>query len=355
MTEHQAIAVREMSQTGQARRTAALLAERLGLDSEESGRVGIVVTEAATNLVKHGQGGEIVLGAARDDARGVEILAMDRGPGIRDLASAMRDGYSTSGSMGSGLGAIRRIASAFDLYSGEGGTILFARVGGPTDESAVAHAGSTTGMAPGHSRHSGSSGHAGPSMDIGAVCVACPGETVCGDAWAVAHVGDRTLVLLADGLGHGIDAHEAATLATRIFLEHAGEPPVAAMTRLHEALRPTRGAAAAIVELNRSDRTARIVGIGNISASVLFEGTSRSMVSHHGVLGHSVHRIHDFVYPWPVRALMVMHSDGIGTHWDLARYPGLTRRHPTLIAAALYRDFHRKRDDATVVAIREAS
>ncbi|MGE5178590.1 MAG: SpoIIE family protein phosphatase [Bacteroidota bacterium] len=340
VTGHQAISVREMSQAGQARRTAVVLAERLGFDPEQSGRLGLVVTEAATNLVKHAQGGEIVLGPSREEeARGVEVLAMDRGPGIRDLDRAFGDGYSTSGSMGSGLGAIRRNASLFDLYSSESGTILFARVG----------------THPGHGADAPDR-HAGKELfEVGAVCVPCPGETVSGDAWAIARTVGRIHVLLADGLGHGQDAHVASSLAAQIFSENASDEPVELIRRLHDALRPTRGAAAAVLELNLAERTACLAGIGNISAVILADGTQRSMVSHHGVLGHSTHRVHEFVYPWPPRALVVLHSDGIGTHWDLARYPGLMRRHPTLIAAALYRDFHRQRDDATVVALRESA
>ncbi len=93
MTGHLAITVHEMSQTGEARRRAAALAERLGFNAEESGRVGLVVTEAATNLVKHAHGGEIVLSPSGvDEARAVEILAMDRGPGIDDLERALGDG-----------------------------------------------------------------------------------------------------------------------------------------------------------------------------------------------------------------------------------------------------------------------
>jgi anti-sigma regulatory factor (Ser/Thr protein kinase) len=337
MMEHQSIAVEEMSQAGQARRTAAVLAERLGLDTEESGRLGLVVSEAATNLVKHARGGAIVLGPSlEDEARSVEVLAMDHGPGIGDLDRALRDGYSTCGGMGSGLGAIRRNASAFDLYSSESGTILFARVGGRPS--------------PAPARR----GAALAALEVGALCIPCPGETVSGDAWAVTGTGARALVLVADGLGHGQDAHEASALAVEVFAEHADEAPADLIERLHGALHSTRGAAAAVLELDRAERVARIAGIGNISATVLADGGQRSMVSHHGVLGHTLRHVREFVYPWPPRSLVVLHTDGIGTHWDLARYPGLARRHPTLIAAALYRDFRRQRDDATVVVLREA-
>ncbi|HYJ33129.1 MAG TPA: ATP-binding protein [Candidatus Binatia bacterium] len=330
--ETQAIPVREMSQAGQVRRAAAVLAESIGFDSEETGRVGLVATEAATNLVKHAQGGEIVLSTVREpEMRAVEIVALDRGPGIRDLDRALRDGFSTrEGSIGGGLGAIRRIATCFDLYSGETGTILFARVGAEPRGDASA-------------------------IEVGAVQVPCPGEELSGDAWAVAHRPDRTLVLVVDGLGHGADAHAASSLAARLFLEHTDEGPVSILERIHEGLRATRGAAGAVLELDLQERVGRFVGIGNISASVHAPGEQRSMVSHHGVLGHSVRKVHEFVYPWPRRALVLLHTDGIATHWDLARYPGLQHRHPAVIAGALYRDFGRGRDDATAVALREAA
>jgi anti-sigma regulatory factor (Ser/Thr protein kinase) len=326
--DQQSIAVSEMSQTGQARRRAADLAERLGFDTQESGRVSLVVTEAATNLVKHARGGEIVLCPMIEDSA-VDIVALDRGPGIRDVDRALKDGYSTSGSMGSGLGAIIRLSSRFDIYSSESGTVLLSRVGGSAAD--------------------------GARMDVGAICVPCPGETVSGDAWAVAREADRTTALVVDGLGHGLDAHEAADLAVQVFLKHASASPVAILERLHEALRHTRGAAAAVLELDRRERVARFAGVGNVAAAVLSDGTMHSMVSNHGILGHVVRHTQEFQYSWPERALVILHSDGIGTHWNLARYPGLGQRHPMLIAGALYRDFHRKRDDATVLALREAA
>lgn len=339
MMEAQAIPVREMSQAGQVRRAAAVLAEHIGFDSEDTGRVGLVATEAATNLVKHAQGGEIVLSTvAEQEVRSVEIVALDHGPGIRDMDRALRDGFSTTGSLGGGLGAIRRNSSRFDLYSGESGTILFARVDSSGDPGDVAEPAKS-----------------GGAIEVGAVPVPCPGETISGDSWAVTQAPGRTLVFVADGLGHGVDAHAAASLATRIFRLHAAEAPASILERIHEALRPTRGAAAAVLSLSAGDRVACFAGIGNISASVHTNGESRSMVSHHGVLGHSVRKVQEFVYPWPPRALVVLHTDGIGTHWDLARYPGLEQRRPGLIAAALYRDFNRGRDDATVVALREAA
>ena len=60
----------------------------------------------------------------------------------------------------------------------------------------------------------------------------------------------------------------------------------------------------------------------------------------------------EFVYPWPVGALLVAHSDGLTTRWNLAQYPGLFRQDPALVAGLLYRDHARRRDDASVVVCR---
>lgn len=343
MAETQAIPVREMSQAGQVRRAAAALAERMGFDSEETGRVSLVATEAATNLVKHAQGGEIVLSSIpAQEIRSVDILSLDRGPGIPDLDRAVRDGYSTSGGLGGGLAAIRRLASRFDLYTAASGTILFARVAGR----------------PGASEEGPDHGSIAPGstpVEVGAVQIPYPGEYFSGDSWAVAYPPGRAMVLVVDGLGHGAEAHAAASLATRIFGEHSGRSPGAILDRLHDALHPTRGAAAAVLELDLEERTARFAGIGNNSGSIHSKGEQRSMVSHHGVLGHQVRKVHEFVYPWPAGSLVVLHTDGIATHWALSRYPGLERRGPAVIAALLYRDFTRGRDDATAVVLREAA
>jgi hypothetical protein len=123
---------------------------------------------------------------------------------------------------------------------------------------------------------------------------------------------------------------------------------------MHEALRDTRGAAVAAIELSATERTARFAGIGNIAATVVAGGATRGLPSHNGIAGHEARRTQEFSVPWPRGSVFVAHSDGVGSHWKLAAYPGLERRHPAIIAAVLYRDFRRDRDDATVIAVKDA-
>jgi anti-sigma regulatory factor (Ser/Thr protein kinase) len=326
------VAVTEASDASEVRRVAADLASRLGFGETDAGRVAIVATELATNLVKHAGGGELVIGGIRDgDVPVVSLLALDRGRGIARLHESLRDGFSTTGTAGNGLGAIARLSDRLDVFSAPGaGTGVVAEV------------------------HPGTRGVRTPGLAVGGLSVPVAGEDVCGDGWAFVEHEGRAVLLVVDGLGHGAGAAEAAVHATQIFRRDVRLGPEELMGRLHDGLRATRGAAAAIAEVDRRRGLVRYVGVGNIGATVLVDGTTRSLVSLHGTLGHDVRKLREFQYPWPSGALLVLHSDGLVTHWSLDGYAGLTRRHPRLIAGVLYRDFKRGRDDATVVVLREA-
>jgi hypothetical protein len=192
-------------------------------------------------------------------------------------------------------------------------------------------------------------------MQVGGVSVCHPMEKICGDAWSVDVGRLRTRMIVADGLGHGPLAAEAARVARNVFDTQPGDSPAQLLERIHAALAATRGAAVAIAIIDTDRRLARFAGIGNISTTIEHNGTTRSAVSHHGTLGHDARRIQEFTYPFPAGALLLMHSDGIDTRWRLASSPGLSSRDPTVIAAALYRDHQRGRDDATVAVLRDAA
>lgn len=332
----------EASQTGEARRIAVALGESLGFDETRRGELAIVVTEAATNLVKHARQGELLLRPLTDGARrGLEVLAVDRGPGLADVERAIGDGFSTAGSPGTGLGAMRRLASVFDVHSLPGaGTTTLAVVW--ADDAARRVGGRQSGPQP-----------AVGAFDVGAVSLPHPAERVCGDAWAVHATRDAAVLLVADGLGHGPQAAAAAEAAMASFAADPDRPPAEIVERSHEALRQTRGAAMAVARVEPGAGRLRYAGVGNISGVVLGGERQQNMVSHSGTVGHQMRRVQEFVYEWGAGAVLVMHSDGLTTSWRLDRYPGLLRRHPSLVAATLYRDATRGRDDATVVVLRD--
>lgn len=326
-----ALPVRDPSDIGTARRAAVALAERLGASETEGGNVALVVTELATNLVRHGGGGELLVRPLPSAGAAIEIVAIDRGPGMANVEAALRDGYSTGGTSGQGLGAVRRIADRCEIFSAPGaGTAVVARLRANTN-------GRT------------------PVAAVAGVSVAKHGEPVCGDAWAWAPQGDGWSVLVADGLGHGSDAARAASEAVRIYRERAATPAADIVQAAHAALRPTRGAAIAIAEVRPAEGEVTFTGVGNIGGTLLSGGRSRSMVSHPGIVGHECRKVQTFSYPWAEGTVVVLYSDGLQSRWTLDRYPSLRGSDPALLAAVLYRDFARGRDDVTVVAGRRAS
>jgi hypothetical protein len=190
-------------------------------------------------------------------------------------------------------------------------------------------------------------------LAVGAVCLPVRGEQACGDAWVTKQNHDTTLLMLADGLGHGPDAAEAADLAVAVFEKHAPRSPAEMVALAHAALRSTRGAAVAVAEVALGQRLVRFAGVGNISGLICAGPVVRNLVSYNGTAGGEVRKIHEFTYPWPENGLLVLHSDGVASHWRLEDYPGLACRVPALIAGVLFRDHNRLRDDSTVVVAKQ--
>lgn len=328
------IVVEESSITAEARRTAREMALELGMEEGAAENVAIATTEACTNLLKHAGGGQVLLQTSTEGSDAVpllELLAVDQGPGMSNLDQCLRDGFSTKSSAGQGLGAIQRLSKQSDIYTVAGkGTVVLARWW-----------------------HSRNGGHA--AGRIGAVNVSKPGQDVCGDAWGYAENGEELVILVADGLGHGMEAKVASTEAVRQLYEHPELPPKALLTRIHQALRSSRGAAVAIASIDRTRGKLTFAGVGNIAARIYAGSEGRqNLVSLNGTAGHQCDKIQDFSYSWPEDGLLVLHSDGLSTSTGLEPYPGLAARDPALIAGVLYRDFCRGRDDATVIIVKAA-
>lgn len=320
------ISVAEPSQVAEARRGAARMADLSGLDSTRIAQVELVVTEMATNLVKHAQAGEILAIPLAPGGKGLRLLSLDGGPGIADLSACLRDGYSTGGTPGAGLGAIRRLADHFDIYSrpGEGTAVL-------------AELRQTAKPSPG-------------GIVTAGISLAREGELECGDAWACVEHERGTSLLVVDGLGHGPLAAIAAREAVSAFRARPGERPKALMEAIHASLRSTRGAAVAVAEIERATSLLRWCGVGNIGGAVLSAGSARRTVSYNGIVGHNIAMIREIEYPCPPAAVVFMHSDGLSGSWDMALYPGLAERHPGIVAGVLYHGHRRLRDDQTAVA-----
>jgi anti-sigma regulatory factor (Ser/Thr protein kinase) len=302
-----------------------------GVSESDAGAFALIVTEAATNVARYAKEGLIIVRDARQvGAPYVEMIAVDKGEGIADMNRALADGYSSGGTAGKGLGAIRRMSHEFDIWTAPGlGTAVVARVPirGARNER------------PGR---------------VGVVCTAFGNDAACGDSWLVEKTAAGTLVALADGLGHGIDAAAAADAAIGTILRRKNSSIAEMFQIVHGALRSTRGAAVQIAIIDSESGTLRSAGVGNISMSVNTHDGSKSVPSHPGIVGHQMGRLHEVTIPWSRESFLVTHTDGISARWRLDSYPAIRLRDPALAAAVLYRDYARENDDATVLTFREA-
>lgn len=327
------LAIREQSGVAAARRLATSDAQRIGFDEAATGRVALVATELATNVLNHGGGGELLIGPYEDGGPpGMEIIALDEGRGMADIEQCLRDGYSTAGTPGTGLGAVLRQSDLVDIVSQpDAGTAILTRLGPRPTRRAPQRK---------------------PRVAWGAVAIPAPGENVSGDAWGVIPTEAGANVLVVDGLGHGAEAAKAAKAAVAIFQDFHHLSPSLLIERLHAGIASTRGAAAAVAHLDFDAGCLIFAGIGNITGTILTDGGIRKTVSHNGILGHAVRQVQSFEYPLHEDSLVLFHTDGLHNNWSLDKYPGLAARHPSLIAGILYRDFRRRRDDVTVLAMK---
>jgi len=292
------------------------------LDAHRTAVAALVATELATNLLKHAGGGTVLINLvdrATAGARGpaVQLAALDHGPGIPDVAAALRDGHTTSeASLGAGLGTCRRIADVFDLYSTRRGTVAVARVHqnpGPRQTRDICAA--------------------------GGINIPLARAEYSGDAWSCARSGSRTTLMLADGLGHGARAAHASDAAVDALHSAGHLPPDEILRHLHPALRPTRGAAVAVAQLDTDSGELAFAGVGNIGARLHTSGSWEHLVSHPGIVGAQfpatvpVHRL-----PWRPGSLLVLHSDGLPSRWVPPEDAGLLGHDPAVVAATVLRD-----------------
>ncbi|MEU3498812.1 ATP-binding SpoIIE family protein phosphatase [Kitasatospora cineracea] len=362
-----------------ARSAARQLAHRIGLLPERAAEAALAVSEAATNLRRHAVDGAMVLRVVRTDTEAaLEFLTVDSGPGMADVPAALADGYSSDRTLGIGLGAVARLADAFDLHSLPGrGTVLTARFWNRTPAGRAAAAGEpvVAGLTRPMSgqelcgdawavRALGPAGAAAPPAEAPDPAVGAPAERL---DWSVLtnraprpHAapgpgqpgGDGAFLLMfCDGLGHGPLAARAASDAVAAFHRSCAHQPEQVLADLHRVLRGGRGGAAAVALVEPAAARLTFCGVGNVSAFVVdtATGARRSLPSSPGIVGHQLPSAHTVRQALPPGSAVVLHSDGLTDRWKAADVPGLFSHLPVTAAALLLREAGVRRDDAGVV------
>lgn len=321
--------IEDASQIGECRRQLIRLAQDLLFNDTEVGQMAIVLNELAKNILQHATKGEFLIREiclAPETAKyGIEMIAIDRGPGMANPAACLVDGFSTGSTPGEGLGAVQRLAHEFDLYSKPGkGTVISATF--YTDRAAAP------------------SGNLRSSV----ICVPLAGETDCGDSWTLLSPITGPAVMVADGLGHGSLASTASREAIHLFQEQKWRSYDDLFKLAHSRLRSTRGAAVSVARFDELDQLVHYSGVGNVRGFHHRQGKTKTFVSYAGTVGLKMTTVRELSEPWRKGDVLVIHSDGLSTKCDLIDYPGLQNRLPAVIAGVLYRDFARGNDDSCV-------
>ncbi len=330
---------------GAARRAVHDYAEHVGFNETELAEIDIVVQEIGTNAATYATNNSwLHYTKPLGRAPGLELFYWDTGPGIYNIDRAVRDGVSTSGSLGAGLGAINRLMHQFDLYS----TVR------TTEKLSLAAARRTTHGTALLARKwvAGAKPDALSMSHLGVWSRPHPGEDTNGDAYFIQAAGPRTLFAVIDGLGHGRGAKEASDTALDSLSDWAGEPLKDVFEAVHAALRATRGAVMGACVIDRASEEMHYAGVGNISARVFNAPERVTPIAANGTLGARMGRVRVWTQKWSEDAMLVMTSDGLSESWDIRSYPGLIERHPQILAGVLMRDYGRTSDDATALVVK---
>lgn len=307
------------------------LALQLGFKPHRAAETDIIIAELTSNLIKYAGGGDLLYRSHHNGScNEIEIYCLDKGTGIENIAKIMKDGYSTSSTLGQGIGAIKRLSNDFQIYSMRGwGTVQYIKICDKTD---LCIPNTNTGL------------------DISALSVNYPGERVCGDGYHIKYTRKGFQIFVGDGLGHGANAHEAVEQAVRAFKQCAENDPVAVLRYVHEHVKKSRGLVATIATVDFEAQSWNICGIGNINTRIYNGLDNKTYTPYNGIIGHNIPRtINSTVVPYQKHQIIIMHSDGLRTRWNLSELNSIIKQSPAIIASALYKDNVRGTDDATVL------
>ncbi|HEY0667772.1 MAG TPA: SpoIIE family protein phosphatase [Sphingobacteriaceae bacterium] len=302
-----------------------------GFNAKKLGELDIIVSEMTSNLLKYADKGELLMCIAGEkNNEYLELIYIDNGPGISDPERMLVDGMSTASTTGHGLGSIKRLSDFFEIYSMRGwGTIMLCRI--------FKNAAPKIKIKPKH-------------FLLRSLIVAKPGETVSGDGNTYKLTSDYFKLLVVDGLGHGVDAHQATVEACSAFNLCIDNDPVEIIRFIHNSIKKTRGAVGTVVVYDIRNKLWKIAGVGNISTRMMSYVDTRNFMSYNGIIGHNMPAT---MKSQDVSAVelqqIILCSDGLKAKWDSHTYPGINKYDLSVLAAALYKDYAGKTDDMSVV------
>ncbi len=311
------------------------IAQRLGISDPKRENMLLVASEMVSNQIKHADG-RGMLQLWQQPGPVLDILALDYGPGIANLYLAEKDGYSTTNTLGKGLGTIRRLSDEAFTYTQQestghekkwSGAIFLSRFHVDNDKSVTAR-------------------EALPGFKIGLFSNSLSNNFHNGDRIYLHQAGKKLHWLHLDGLGHGQKA-QAATDNLAVHLTRH-DVPDGILAAVDQQLVGTRGAVAIIGEIDLTRNTVQLLGVGDMHAHLYDREQLYNIAFAPGILGREHRSTTPFRAEFGKNCVIVTASDGIRRNLDIVNFPGLFNQPPQLIAYTLGNIMGRISDDQSI-------
>lgn len=311
-------------------------AATIGFPPLQCEEVGLVVTEIASNLVRHASGGRIIFAPASEAERfGIEIQSLDNGPGIQNVEQAIVDGYSTAGGLGLGLGTINRLMDELEFSSTpKGGLHLRCRRWLQQPQSSYLPT---------------------KELEFGAATRSYHQYPENGDTFIFRQWNQHALLGVIDGLGHGQFAQRASQTARQYVEQHFDQSLENLFRGVGRACRSTRGVVMALARFDLMRNQVTVASVGNVEVRMVGNSQKFSLIVRRGIIGMNAPNPVPASHPWTSSNLLIMHSDGLHTHWNWQECSDLMQEAPPVIAQQLLSKFGKVDDDATIVVVRSAA
>lgn len=329
----QSMAISSPAEVIAIRRISKELAKEIGFEESVQEEIVLVVSELASNIIKYAHRGVVSLTPILVDERhGLMIEAMDRGSGFCEK-TALKDGFSSSGTLGCGLGAVNRMMDEFDIHTNEDnrtGTRIVCKRWLRSKLTVV-------GKCP---------------FDIGIVSRPKHGEAFNGDSFVIKHGNGQSLVGVIDGVGHGPLAHQAAQAARQYIESHSDLPFLDIFRGVDRACRSSRGVVMALASIDWTSMKLRFGSVGNIEVKVNGAHEKFKFIVRRGIIGKSAPNPVITENDWRSNYILALHSDGLSTHWSWNDFSHHFDRPAQFLAEHMHRALEKDTDDTTLIIVK---
>lgn len=337
------------------RRSIKLLCLRIGFSSNSIDSVLLMLTELLTNVSKHAKGiAEISATVLKQDYRysGIKVVVRDYGPGIDNISEALLDGYSSAGSLGLGLGAVKRLSDEFIInsnphtkYNFDTGTVVeFIKYlkSKPVNMLSMDNL---------PQYHNKSTYFNSAKWFLDGNSEKKDGSRYNGDAIYWSNDTNEIIGAVIDGIGHGYPAYIASKLALEAIKNNKNKTVSQILKIMHKDLAESVGCQILLLKIDKNSKLLTYIIIGNIRAFVLEGSSFKSLLSKDGTIGRMLPSLSEQVINVSQPISLIAHTDGISRVW-ISELRSNNQMKIQVFNNEYFRNYRKRNDDSSWLCLR---